>query len=134
MSWQRRLRDIAMAGGLAGCTAKVMSGGTTTTTTANGGATASNSGVGGSPIPACNANPDPCCMCTAHYGYGGYGGAGCVDQQVFFVGDAGLSCADELACAQAPTKQCCDLFANLVFSGPLVAACADAGPADAGGD
>jgi hypothetical protein len=137
MSWRRRLRDIAVAGGLAGCTTQAISGGTSGSggNGGHGGATSSATGVGGDPIPACNANPDPCCPCSLpHYGQGGYGGAGCVDTPTFFVGDAGISCAGELACAQAPTKECCDVFSTVVFFGSLFDACADAGPGDAGTD
>jgi len=65
---------------------------------------------------------------------GGYGGAGCVDTTKLYVGDAGISCADELACLQAPTQACCGPLVSAIGFGPLIAACADAGPGDAGTD
>lgn len=138
MSWRRRLRDIAMAGGLAGCTAQVVAGGTTSgTTSGSGGTTTSNPGMGGvPPIPPCNANPDPCCMCSyTHYGYGGFGGASCVGTTGPLEGGNYLTCADELACLAAPTTACCAAFTYNITPA-LARACADAGPgpADAGSD
>jgi hypothetical protein len=146
MSWQRRLWDIAVAGGLASCAsnAVISSGGTTSSGSGETGFSGTpTTGFGGSPIPPCNANPDPCCPCSyTHYGHGGYGGASCVDQTIYFVGDAGVSCASELACAAAPTAACCNGPGSFGVFGAASQACADAGligagtgghPADAGG-
>lgn len=136
MSWRRRLRDIAVAGGLAGCASQSMGGTTTSTTTGSGGATTSATGMGGYMGPVCNANPDPCCQCAPNYPMGGFGGAACVNATKLIVGDAGVSCSDELACIQAPTKACCDALGIAAQVGIAAAACADAGPGpeDAGSD
>jgi hypothetical protein len=141
MNWRRRLRDIAVAGGLAGCTTQVMSGGTSSTTTGGsggGGATGSTSsatGVGGEPGPACNASPDPCCPCASSDGNGGYGGAACINGAPMDIGDAGYaeySCASALACDQTPTKACCDFWKGYGYQGPISLAMKCSGIEDAG--
>jgi hypothetical protein len=109
MGWQRRFRDLAIAGGLAAC--------------ATHGLGASCAGD-----PACDENPDPCCVCYQG-DTGGYGGAGCVDQSggATVATDGGvvaLTCANELACAAKPTAACCALYDQYQAG---YAACADAG-------
>jgi hypothetical protein len=134
MTWRRRLRDIAMAGGLAGCTAQVVGGGSTTGSTSGPGGT--SSGTTSSTVGfACNANPDPCCICAApHYGQGGYGGASCTGTLGPYDAGQPITCADELACMKAPTKECCDALGYLTGIGIAQAACADAGPGPGPGD
>jgi len=95
MSWQRRFRDIAIAGGLAAC---------------------ATHGLGASCVgtPACDTNPDPCCVCYKG-DTGGYGGAGCVDQSADSTpaadgGTMPVTCASELACAAMPTAACCEVY------------------------
>jgi hypothetical protein len=117
MSWRRRLRDLAVAGGLAGCTAQAVGGGTGSTSGGTG---------GGYTGTMCNANPDPCCPCSYLDGQGGYGGAACLSPPRYYFNDAGLSCADELACLAAQTAVCCADF-HLIAPPALAAACADAG-------
>jgi hypothetical protein len=106
MSWQRRFRDLVIAGCLAACATHGL-------------------GTSCAGDPTCDENPDPCCVCYQG-DTGGYGGAGCVDQG----GDAAdggigpLSCANELACAAKPTAACCAVYDPYQAG---YAACADAG-------
>lgn len=133
MSWRRRLRDIALAGGLAGGCAAHVSGGTggaggtsstggAGTTGTTGGSTTTSVASGGF---ACNANPDPCCPCNPT-GQGGYGGASCVSGGPN-AADAGyFTCQDELDCIAAPTAACC-AGPYCSVNSALAASCHDAG-------
>jgi hypothetical protein len=134
MTWQRRLKEIALAGGLAGgCATNVAATGGSTGTGGNGttGATGSTGGAGtttfmGAP---CNANPDPCCLCSPS-GQGGYGGASCVANNYTQVNNTKVTCQDELSCIAAPTALCCQ--PPLVFNCAGQNACRDAGFWDSG--
>ncbi len=157
MSWRRRLRDVAVAGGLAGgcATHSVASGAGTTgstggpgttggtgttggagTTGGTGGAGTTGStssgtgGTGGVSIgPACNANPDPCCLCDPG-GQGGYGGAAFVANNSVDINGTVITCQDELSCIATPTAACCVVGPFLVCA--KADACADAGFLEAG--
>lgn len=140
MSWQRRLRDIALAGGLAGGCATVTGGGTTGTGGMTGaGAATGTSGTGAtggtstsSGGAVCNADPDPCCPCDPS-GQGGYGGASCLMNGTISDGDGGVfTCQDELDCIAAPTAACCAIAAPISFTCAVSNACQDAGLVDAG--
>jgi hypothetical protein len=131
VSWQRRLKEIALAGGLVGgCAANVATSGSNGagghgTTAGTGGSTGSSSSSYVGP-PPCNLNPDPCCLCSAgNSGHGGYGGASCVDQM-----NAGISCKDELSCIAMPTAACCKQYCGLASAAQ--SACLDAGVVDSG--
>src|SRR5580698_7081059 len=120
MGWQKRLRGIALAGGLAGGCAGSTVVGTTGSSSSTGTGGAGTGGTGapsssGDGIPPCNANPDPCCPCM-HGGQGGYGGAACIAQN---------GCQRELSCISTPTAACCS--AGSLFNCGLLDACADAG-------
>jgi hypothetical protein len=121
MSWQRRLKEIALAGGLAGgCATNAATSGSTASTGAGG------SGYVGP--PPCNANPDPCCLCSLSGQ--GYGGASCVANNFTQVDNTKITCQDELNCIAAPTAQCCQ--APLLFNCDGQNACRDAGFLDSG--
>jgi hypothetical protein len=130
------LKEIALAGGLVGgCAANVTTSGSTGagghgTTGVTGGSTgfSSSSYVG---PPPCNANPDPCCLCSSNYsGHGGYGGASCVDTNFTQVNNTKITCQDVLSCVAMPTAACCPNAA--LFNCAAQAACHDAGVLDSG--
>src|SRR6185503_18588047 len=105
MTWRRYLTEIALAGGLAGgCAAQMM-----------GGCTSSQGGD--FTIPPCNANPDPCCICSeSSDGLGGYGGAACLGSS-----SDPSSCQSALDCAATPTITCCAQFYAMVSESQMIA-------------
>ncbi len=127
MGWQKRLRDIALAGGLAGgCAGTTVVGNTSGSSATGTGGAGGAGGAGGSTVigpPVCNANPDPCCPCLGS-GQGGYGGASCTPQNQ-------SECQAELSCLSTPDGYCCS--SSYAYDNcKVLAVCADAGFLDSG--